>query len=138
MADVTIAAGAVTCRTGDPVLTKVAQVAISGGQAVYEDQANGGKFNLCDGDAQASARMKGIAVSDAAAGEHCTIALPGAVITTAGGASFTKGVVYYVSLNAGGLAPFADIGAGDFFTLAVLALSTTTALVLGIISETSI
>lgn len=137
MADVTIAAGAVTCRVGDPTLTKIAQVAISGGQAVYEDLSNGGKFNLCDGDAAASARMKGIAVGDAAAGEYVTIALPGSVITVAG-ASFTKGVTYYVSLNAGGLAPFADLGSGDYLTLAVIGLSTTTALVLGIITETAL
>ncbi len=138
MADVTIAAGAVTCRAGDPTLTKICQVAISGGQAVYEDTANGGKFNLCDGDVAASARMVGIAVGDAAVGEYCTVARPGSVITTAGGASFTKGVTYYVSLNAGGLAPFADLGAGDYMTLACIALSTTTALVLGIITETAI
>lgn len=137
MADVTIAAGAVICRAGDPTLTKICQVAISGGQAVYEDLTNGGKFNLCDGDAAASARMVGIAVGDAAAGEYCTVARPGSVITVAG-ASFTKGVVYYVSLNAGGLAPFADLGAGDYMTLACIALSTTTALVLGIITETAI
>src|SRR5687768_3683299 len=105
MVDVVIAAGAVTCRVGDPTLTKIAQVAISGGQAVYEDLTNGGKFNLCDGDAEASAKMKGIAVGDAAIGEYVTIALPGSVITVAG-ASFTKGVTYYVSLTAGGLAPF--------------------------------
>lgn len=133
MADVTIAAGAVTCRVGDPVLTKVAQVAISGGQAVYEDLSNSGKFNLADADVEASAKMIGIAVGDAAAGEYCTIALVGSVITTAGGASFTKGVVYYVSTTAGGLAPFADLASGDYVTLAVLALSTTTALVLGTI-----
>ena len=137
MADVTIAAGAVTRRTGDKTLTKIAQVAISGGQAVYEDLTNGGKFNLCDGDAAASARMIGIAVSDAAAGEDCTVALAGSVITVAG-ASFTKGVTYYVSLNAGGLAPFADISTGDYMTLACIALSTTTALVLCIVTETAI
>lgn len=137
MADVTIAAGAVVCRAGDPTLTKVCQVAISGGQAVYEDLTNGGKFNLCDADAAASARMRGIAVGDAAAGEYCTIALPGSVITVAG-ASFTKGVTYYCSLNAGGLAPFADISTGDYVTLSVLALSTTTALVLGIITEVAL
>lgn len=137
MADVTIAAGAVTCRAGDPTLTKLCQVAISGGQAVYEDMTNGGKFNLCDGDAAASARMKGIAVGDAAAGEYCTIALPGSVITVAG-ASFTKGVTYYVSLNAGGLAPFTDLGSGDYLTLSVIGLSTTTALVLCIITEVAL
>jgi len=131
MVDVVIAAGAVICRVGDPTLTKVAQVAISGGQGVYEDSSNGGKFNLTDADVLASSKLKGIAVGDAAIGEYVTVALPGAVITVAG-ASFTKGVTYYVSLNAGGLAPFADIGSGDYISLAVLALSTTTALILAI------
>lgn len=139
MADITIPAGAVTIRVGDPFLAKVMQVAGTHGQAAYEDQANGGKFNLCDNDVQASARMRGLLIGDYSVGSLGIVALPGAVCTFAGAITgVTKGVVYYVSGNAGGLAPAADVTTGKYVTLAVLALSTTQLLILGTIGEFAI
>ncbi len=136
MADLTVPAGVVTVRVGDPTLQKVMQVAGTRGQLVYEDSANGGKFNLCDNDAAASGRMKGILLVDVGAGGQGVAALPGAVVTFAGAVTgATKGVVYYVSGTAGGIAPVADVTTGKYVTLALLALSTTQFLVLGVIGE---
>lgn len=136
MADLTIPAGVVTVRAGDPKLQKTMQVAGTRGQLVYEDQSNGGKFNLCDADVAASARMTGVLLVDVGAGGEGVAALPGAVITFAGAVTgATKGVVYYVSVTAGGIAPFADLASGDYVTLALLALSTSQFRVLGTIGE---
>lgn len=136
MADLTIPAGVVTVRVGDPTLTKVMQVAGTHGQLIYEDLSNGGKFNLCDNDAQASAKIKGILLVDVGAGGRGEIALPGAVVTFASAVTgATKGVVYYVSGTAGGIAPVADVTTGKYVTLALLALSTTQFLVLGVIGD---
>ena len=137
MADLVIPAGAVIRRAGDPTLTKLGQVAIAAGMVVYEDLTSAGKFNLADNDAEASAKIKGIAVSTTAIGEDCTIALPGSVITVAS-AIFTVGVVYYVSGTPGGLAPLADVTSGKYVTLAIVALTTTTALILGEITGVAI
>lgn len=128
MADLTIPAGAVTCRDGDPVLTVKAQVAVTGGQGGFLDLSNGGKANLADADAAASAVLAGVFVGDAAIGEYVTLARPGSVITVAS-STFTAGVAYVVSTTAGGWAPLADLGSGDFVTYGLFALTTTTALV---------
>lgn len=136
MADLTIPAGVVTVRDGDPILTKTLQVTGTHGQLVYEDLSNAGKFNLCDADVQASARMKGILIHDGLAGGKGTAALPGARITFAGAVTgAVAGTVYYVSTTAGGLAPLADLAAGDYITVALLCRSTTVFDVLGIIGD---
>ena len=116
MADLTVPAGANTVRAGDKTLTKIAQVAIDSGEVVYEDASNGGKFNLADADAEASAKAVGVAINDAAAGEPCTVALPGSLITFGGGAvtGATAGLTYVVSTTAGGIAPVGDLSSGDY------------------------
>jgi len=126
MANLTIPAGAVTIRAGDPVLDKICYVAITHGQVIYEDLTQGGKANLADADVQASAYTKGIALADYGAGAWGRFAMPGSRITFAGAVTgAAAGVIYYLSLTAGALAPFADIGSGDYVSAVVLARSTT-------------
>ena len=126
MANLTIPAGAVTVRAGDPVLEAVCNAAITHGQVVYHDLANGGKMALADADVQASSYVKGIALGDYGAGARGLFALAGSRITFASAVTgAAAGVVYYLSLTAGALAPFADIAAGDYVCVVVLARSTT-------------
>lgn len=69
----------------------------------------------------------GIAVclSDAANGQDIIIGLDEGVLTL-GGAVATVGVNYYVGDSAGGIAPVADLGAGEFVTSVGVALTTST------------
>jgi hypothetical protein len=65
------------------------------------------------------------AVSSAAVGESCTYATNGATITQAG-TTFGKNIALFVSTNAGGLAPQADVTSGLYGCSLGIGLSTTT------------
>ena len=133
MADLTLT-GPVTRGDGDPADTGKAQVAINAGEAVYIDTANNRNFNLCDADVEASAVFHGIAVSSAGIGEDCTVARPGAVITVAN-TPFSPGVVVYLSTTAGGLtSTWADLTTGDYVSVALIGITTSTAMVLNVVS----
>jgi hypothetical protein len=122
MADITIT-GPVLVDNLANTETLIAQVAIAAGKTVYRDDSNSGKANLADADASASAQCIGIAINTAAAGEPVIVAKSGATITQTG-TTFSKGVTYYVSTTAGGIAPFADLASGDYPTSLGIATST--------------
>lgn len=125
--------GPVTRRDGDPFDTRKAQVAISAGQACYIDKANGQKFNLCDADLAASALFYGVAVGDTAIDEDLTVARIGSVITVAN-TPFLVGQVAYLSVTPGSFTvTWTDLLTGDFTTVALMPLSTSTALVCQVI-----
>jgi len=110
--------------------TLFASVAIAAGKVVYRTAA--GLAGLADSDAGAAlnAEAFGIAVNTAGIGEPVTVAKNGTTITQAG-TTFTKGLVYFVSNTAGGIAPQADIGAADYVTSLGIA-SSTSALIIDI------
>ena len=54
--------------------------------------------------------------------EPGVVALPGSDITI--GATLTAGTAYYLSATAGGICPFADLGAGDRVIFLDIAKST--------------
>lgn len=122
MADITVS-GNVTPDSIRNVDIGITQVAITAGQVVYKDASNGNKLNLADADAEASAVAEGIALADADAGAACPYLVTGGQLTISG-APFTKGTDYYVSTTAGGIAPKADLGAGDYVTRLGTASST--------------
>lgn len=134
MADLSIPAGAVTCRDGDRIETLKATVAITGGQGLYK---SGSKFDLADADTEATANLEGVAVCDAAIDEYVTCAKDGAVITVAS-STFTPGQMYVVSTTAGGFAPFSDLGSGDYVTYGLVGLTATTARVIRIVTGIAI
>ena len=125
MADISIT-GPVT-PTGSLAFTDrgLALVSITAGQAVYKDSATSGGLRLCDSSAAASAEAVGIAVCSAAVGEVCTYATNGATITQTG-VTFAKNIALFVSTNAGGLAPQADVSSGLYGCCLGIGLSTTT------------
>jgi hypothetical protein len=121
MADISIT-GPVVPDTLAFCVNAFAAVAIAAGKVCYINSS--GLAALADSDLSAAgAEAVGVAVNTAGIGEPVTIAKSGTTITQAG-TTFTKGIVYFVSNTAGGIAPQADIGAGDYVTSIGVASST--------------
>lgn len=137
MADLTITASEVAGSGQGLFRTGTAFEAISAGKAVYLDAANGGKVRLADADALNSSRVVGIALNNASAGQPVEYLVNGGTITVTT-STFASGVPYYVSTTAGGLAPYADLGSGDFVTLVGIGTGTTSMRILLAISGVAI
>ena len=112
MADLSITAASVIAGSGAKKVTGTAGASITAGQVVYYDSA-AGTYKLADTDsATAAARSPaGIALHAAGAGQPLTVQTAGPITI---GATVAVGDVYYLSGTAGGLAPFADVAAGDY------------------------
>ena len=123
MADLTITAANVVAGTGAVKETGIAGATITAGQVVYRDPSDS-KFKLADADNAAVAVRSpiGIALAGAAASQPLTIVTSGPVTI---GATMTAGLVYYLSPNPGGIAPVADVLAGDDVVVVGVATSTT-------------
>jgi hypothetical protein len=113
MVDITVTAANVDAGTNGRIGTGKAGVAITAGKVVYFDRVNR-DYRLADADVEASAKAAGVAVCDAAAGQIVSFQIDG---TYAAGATVTVGALYAVSVTAGGIAPIADLGSGDFVTV---------------------
>jgi hypothetical protein len=125
MADISITGPVTPTGSLANVGMGIAAVAITAGQAVYEDAATSNQLRLADSNASASAQAVGIAVCSAAIGEVCVYAKNGTTITQAG-TTFGKNIALFVSENAGFLAPNADVGSGEYGCCLGFGLSTTT------------
>ncbi len=130
MADISITAanvgvGASTLKTRNVQFGE----AVTQGQAVYVSTSDS-KYYKCDADTQATAIAAGIVLSPAATNGYGLIALPaeqpGQAIVNFGAGTLAVGTVYAVSTTPGGIAPIADLAAGDFIT--TLGVATTAAL----------
>lgn len=96
---------------------------ITAGQFVYRSSTTG-EYMKADADG-ASAEIRtprGVALNGASDGQPLAIARSGNVTI---GATMTAGVAYYLSGTAGGIAPLADVGTGEYVVLLGLASSTT-------------
>lgn len=99
----------------------IAAVAINAGQAIYINSSN--QVALCEHDQTAvEAACQGIALSSAAAGQPITYAVGGEIDL---GSVLSAGAVFIVGAGAGGIAPEADAGAGDYVTVLGVAVSAT-------------
>jgi hypothetical protein len=115
MADLSITAAQVDTDTTGQVETLIASVAVTAGQAVYK--TNGSQAALADNDVDAAtAKVYGVAVCDAAAGQSVTVQRTGSP-TIGAGASITAGALYVLSSTAGGIAPEADLGTNDYVSI---------------------
>ena len=123
MSDLTITAASVVAGLGAATRDGVAGAAITAGQVVYRDTADG-KWKLADcNSATAAARTPGgIALNGAAIGQPVEVLTEGPVTI---GATLTAGVAYYLSGTAGGIRPVADNTTGDYPTIVGIATSTT-------------
>lgn len=123
MADITITAANVIAAAGGRRADMVAGATITAGQVVYQEAATGlAKLADCDS-ATAEARIPyGIALNGAGTGQPVEVLRAGSI--TIGG-TMTAGVSYWLSPNPGGIAPYADVLAGDRAVLLGVATSTT-------------
>lgn len=112
MADLSITAANVVAGSGAKKASGTAGASITAGQVVYLEAATN-TYKLADTDS-ATAEVRspaGIALHAAAANQPLTICTAGPVTI---GATVAVGDVYYLSGTAGGLAPLADVAAGDY------------------------
>ncbi|MBK9122817.1 MAG: hypothetical protein IPM16_06805 [Chloroflexi bacterium] len=113
MTDLTVTPANVDAGTDGRIGHGIAGEAIDAGEVIYLDRTTN-TYLLADADAAASAKAAGVAVSSAAAGQVVAFQSDG---TYTAGATTVQGTPYFVSTGAGGIAPFADLGSGDYVTL---------------------
>jgi hypothetical protein len=123
MSDLVITAANVIAGSGARTVDGTAGASVSAGQMVYLDSAtNTYKLADCDSATAAVRSPDGIALHAAASGQPLEVHTRGPITI---GATMTAGVAYYLSANAGGICPVADLGAGDYPTIIGIATSTT-------------
>lgn len=112
MADLTITATSVLKSTNAKTSRGIAGAAITAGQALYLDTATG-TLKLSDTDsATAAARgCVGLALHAAASGQPVEYQFDGLITI---GATVAAGEPYFLSGNAGGICPWADVATGDY------------------------
>lgn len=123
MADVSVTAASVVW-TGKKD-TGLAGATIARGNPLYKDSSDGGRLKPADADAQASSVFAGFALNDAGDEQPVEYGYGDGTLTV-GGTGVTVGQVYVVSTGAGGIAPYSDLGAGDFVTYLGVGASTST------------
>lgn len=123
MSDVSITASGVLAGTGATKKLGTAGATITAGKVVYLDSADG-KYKLADADSATAAIRSaiGIALNGASDGQPLVVLEAGPI--TIGG-TLTAGTPYYLSTNAGGICPPADITTGDYVVILGIATSST-------------
>lgn len=123
MADLSVTAANVVKGSNAVTENGHAGETITAGQVVYRDAATQ-KYLKCDADAPAAAARKprGIALNGASDGQPLQIQKVGDIVI---GATLTGGTTYYLSgATAGGIAPLADVGSGEYYVIIGIAKST--------------
>jgi hypothetical protein len=122
MADLTITAANVAAGSGAKIAYGTAGAALTAGQSLYLDSADG-RYKLCDNDSAtvAARSFAGIALHAAATGQPIAVLTDGPITI---GATVAVGTIYCTSSTAGGIAPSADNGTGDYVTIIGIATST--------------
>lgn len=122
MADLVITAANVVWNSGVRPLAVKGGATIARGKTLYQNTTTL-KHLLADADTDAESEFTGIAITDGTDGSDMLIAPPGANINV--GATTTAGTIYVLSTTPGGIAPWADLGTGDY--VVVLFIGTGTA-----------
>lgn len=124
MTDISVTAASVVRGSNAITEDGIAGETITAGQMVYRDSSTG-KYMKADADAATAAARnpRGIALNGASDGQPLQIQTKGDVTLNA---VLTAGTSYYLSgATAGGIAPLADVGSGEYYVLIGLAKSTT-------------
>lgn len=123
MADITVTAANVKpVGTSRTLQTVRYGETVTQGQPVYLKSADD-KYWKADADTSAEAAAIGIVITPGVADDYGVIVTTGQVNM---GATLAVGQVYVVSVNAGGVAPYSDLGTGDYVT--ILGVASTTAI----------
>lgn len=120
MADLSITAANVIAASNARRQNGTAGATITAGQVVYLDPADN-RFKLAAA-TNATITAVSIALNGAATGQPLQVALLGDVTFNA---ALTAGTDYYLSTNAGGICPRADVTTADAVILLGIARSTT-------------
>lgn len=126
MVDLVITAANVAAGANALKESGTAGETITAGQPVYLDSATK-TYKLSDADAAGKQAVRGIALNGASSGQPLTIHRQGDLTI---GATLVAGSRYYLSGTAGGIAPEADLAAGDEVILLGIATSTSVLAVL--------
>lgn len=123
MADITITAASVLPGANAIIENGYAGVAITAGQVVYLDTSTN-RYGLADTDSATAIvrKPRGIALNGAGVSQPIAVQKSGDITI---GATVTKGVAYYLSKTAGGIAPVADITTGAYTAILGIATSAT-------------
>lgn len=127
MADLTQTPANVAVGSNASVTLVIAGEAISQGEPVYRSALDS-YYYKADADAEASADVKGIAVTPAgSSGDRFVLAAnkSGSTADINLGATLTQGETYVVSTNAGKIAPITDLTTGDYVSYLGVASSAT-------------
>jgi hypothetical protein len=128
-ADLVVTAANVVPGSDAVTVQGTAGATITAGQAVYfEVSSSTYKLSQNNSGTAAVRHIAGIALESASANQPMTVQTGGTVTT---GATMTAGTTYYLSANAGNIAPIADVTAGHDPIIAYIATSTTVARVIG-------
>ncbi|UES51572.1 hypothetical protein [Roseibium aggregatum] len=121
MADLSITPANVISGAGSIIDRGTGGAAITAGQPVYKDSADD-KYKLsdCDSATEATRQCDGIALNGCADGQPLAVHKSGPLTV---GAVLTAGQAYYLSATPGGIAPYADLGSGDYPVLLGIASS---------------
>lgn len=121
MTDISITAANVLAGTGAKKVNGTAGATITAGKVTYLDSADGkDKLADCDSATAGVRSPRGIALNGASNGQPITILTEGPI--TIGG-TLVPGTTYYLSQNAGGICPLADLSTGDYTVIIGIALS---------------
>lgn len=124
MADLVITVANVGVADSSKVVSGVAGATVTRGDALYFDSADS-KYKPTDASAADTATVVGIAQTEGGDGDYILVQKTGKVKL---GAILTQGEVYYVSTNAGKIAPFADLVTGEYVSSIFRATSTSEAI----------
>lgn len=113
MVDLVITPASVVAGSNAKIARGTAGVALTAGQVVYLDSATTGKYQLADTDSATAAVRSphGVALHAASADQPISVQTEGDITI---GATIEAGAPYFLSGTPGGLAPFADVAAGDY------------------------
>lgn len=123
MADISITAASVIKTASTLEREGIAGGTITAGMPLYIDSADANALKPAQADAATTDDVAGIALHGASDGQPIKFAVGGDLTLNA---VLTAGTVYVLSANAaGGVAPWADLGSGDYVTIVGVATSTT-------------
>src|SRR6266576_2259298 len=111
MADLTITVASVVSGSGADIVHGVAGATITAGQVIYKEAATG-LFKLADNNSGTlEAQIPyGVALHASLANQPLSVQKGGPITI---GATMTAGLGYYLSTNAGGICPVADVVTTD-------------------------
>ena len=124
MTDITVTAADVRWISGTAPFKGKGGAQIDPGELCYKDPDDY-EYKLADGDALATLTNPALAISNGEDAREMFLAGKGARCDF--GATLTAGTVYVASLTAGGIAPWADLGTGDFVLIVCIGEGTTDA-----------